>query len=92
MVKVFGDETTSISTVYEDLTEKLIEKYADLAGYEAQNHAYPKLIKKYESEMMRLPRKNAEFSHLQLAVTVSQDVYDDLLKSSYQIGWRSLWL
>lgn len=86
MVKVFGDETTSISTVYEDLTEKLMEKYADLAGYEAQNHAYPKLIKKYESELMSLPRKNAEFSQLQLAVTVSQDVYDSLLKSSYQVG------
>lgn len=86
MGKVFSGETTSIDTVYQDLMEKLVGYYSDIAGYEAQNQAYPKVIKKYESEIMTLPRKVSTYTQLQLAVTVTQDVYDSLLKYQYQVG------
>lgn len=84
--KVFGEETTGIDPVYQDLTGKLAENYADTAGFESQNHSYQKIIKKYESEIMSLPRKVSDHAQLQLAITVTQDVYDSLLKYQYQVG------
>lgn len=86
MEKVFGGETFGIDPVFQDLSEKLAVNYSDLAGYESQNQVLPSIITRYESEMMKLPGKVSDYSHLQLAVTVTQDVYDSLLKYQYQIG------
>lgn len=83
--KVFGSETISLDPLYQDLSEKLAGYYADLAGYESQNQAFPRVISRYEAEMMKLPKKVSDYSHLQLAATVTQDIYDSLLKYQYQI-------
>lgn len=83
--KVFSGESTGVDPVYQDLMEKLVGNYADIAGYEAQNQAYPKVIKKYESDIMTLPGKYSTYTQLQLSVTVTQDVYDSLLKYQYQV-------
>lgn len=86
MQKIFSSETVSLDSVYQGLTEKLAGYYADMAGYESQNQALPIVIARYETEMMKLPEKVKQYSYLQLAVTVTQDVYDTLLKYQYQIG------
>ncbi|MDO8445496.1 MAG: polysaccharide biosynthesis tyrosine autokinase [Deltaproteobacteria bacterium] len=86
MGKVFGSETVSIDAVYQNLTEKLAVYYADLSGYESQNKALPSIITRYEADMMKLPKQVSDYSNLQLAVTVTQDIYNSLLKYQYQIG------
>ena len=84
--KIFGEETTGIDPLYEFLIEKLAGYYADLAGFESMDNTFPKIIKRYESELMKLPKKVFAYSQLQLALTVTQDIYDNLLKYQYQIG------
>lgn len=86
MEKVFGSEMVSIDVVYQNLTEKLAAYYTDLSAYESQNQALPSIVTRYEAEMMKLPKKVSDYSNLQLAVTVTQDIYDSLLKYQYQIG------
>lgn len=86
MEKVFGGETFGIDPVFQNLSEKLAVNYSDLAGYESQNQVLPSIITRYELEMMKLPGKVSDYSLLQLAVTVTQDVYNSLLKYQYQIG------
>lgn len=86
VAKIFGSETESIDSVYQDLTQKRAVNYADLAGCEIQNEVIPKIINKYESEMMKLPKKVSDYTNLQLSVTVTQDIYNTLLKYQYQIG------
>lgn len=86
MEKVYGGETLSVDPVYQDLVEKAINYYADLASFESQNQAYPSVIKQYERELMTLPKKSAQYAQYQLAVTVTQDVYDSLLKYQYQFS------
>lgn len=83
--KVFGSETISLDPLYQNLSEKLADYYVDLAGYESQNQAFPRVISRYEAEMMKLPKKVSDYSHLQLAATVTQDIYNSLLKYQYQI-------
>lgn len=84
--KVYSGETVSIDTVHQDMFEKLVNNYVDLSAYEAQNQIIPVFIKNYEKELMRIPGKSAEYTQLQLTVTVTQDVYNSLLKYQYQIG------
>lgn len=84
--KVFGTETISIDPVYQDLAGKLAGYYADLAGYEAQNREFPKIIAAYEADMMRLPKKLAHSAQVQLGVTVTEDIYETLLTYQYRIG------
>lgn len=86
IVKVFGKETVSVNPVYQDLVQKVANDYAELAGYESQVKALPTVLVKYETEMMKLPKRVAEYSKLQLAVTVTQDIYSSLLKYQYQLG------
>jgi capsular exopolysaccharide synthesis family protein len=86
MKKVFGQETISIDSVYQNLLEKLAGYYTDIAGYEAQSKAYPKVINKFESEMMALPGKHSTLTQLQSSANVSQDVYENLLKYQHRIG------
>lgn len=86
MARVFSSETTSLNPLHETVMEKLTAYYADIAAYESQNQVFPKIIDKYESELMTLPRKTSAFSQLSLAVTVTQDIYDDLLKYQHQVG------
>jgi len=86
MVKVYGGETISIDPVYQDLIIKLAENYADQASYESQAKTLPKIIARYESEMMQLPGKVSAYSKLALDVTVTQDIYNSLLQSQYQVG------
>lgn len=84
--KVFGSETVGIDPVYQDLSTKLAGYYAEMAGYEAQNQVFPRIINKYEAELMDIPRKGSIYSRLALAVTVTQDIYNSLLKYQYQAG------
>lgn len=86
MEKVYGGETIGIDPVYQDIAVKLPQYYTDIAGYEAQNQALPIIIKKYESEMLELPRKMSEYAQLQLTATVTQDIYNSMLKYQYQLG------
>lgn len=86
IAKIFGTETVSIDYVYQDLTQKRASNYADLAGYEIQNEVFPKILHRYEAEMMKLPKQVSDYTNLQLAVTVTQDIYNSLLKYQYQIG------
>ncbi len=44
------------------------------------------LQKENEVEMMKLPKKVYVYSYLNLAVTVTQDIYNSLLKYQYQLG------
>ncbi|MBI4949068.1 MAG: polysaccharide biosynthesis tyrosine autokinase [Deltaproteobacteria bacterium] len=86
LVKVYGGETISIDPVYQDLIIKLAENYADQASYQSQAKTYPKIIARYESDMMQLPGKVSAYSKLALDVTVTQDIYNSLLQSQYQVG------
>ncbi len=86
MSKVFASETTSVNPLHETIMEKLAGYYADIAAYESQNQIFPNIIKKYEAELMTLPKKSSSYAQLSLAVTVTQDVYDSLLKYQYQVG------
>ncbi len=86
MGKIFAQETISIDSVYQNLLEKLSVYYADIAGYEAQNKAYPNVINKFESEMMTLPGKFSTLTQLQSSVNVSQEVYENLLKNQYRVS------
>lgn len=86
MARVFGSETTALSPLHEAVMEKLTGYYADIAAYESQNQVFPKIIDKYESELMTLPRKTSTYTQLSLTVTVTQDIYDALLKYQYQAG------
>jgi len=86
IVKIFGTETVSVNPVYQDLTQKIAISYADLAGSESQNQALPAVLGRYEAEKMKLPKQLAEYAKFQLAVSVTQDVYNSLLKYQYQIG------
>lgn len=84
--KVFGSETVGIDPVYQDLSVKLAGYYVDMASLESQNQALPVVIKKYERELMALPRKSADYAQLQLSVNVTQDIYNSMLKYRYQMG------
>ena len=86
LVKIFGSETVSIDSVYQDLTQKRAFNYADLAGYEIQEVVLPKIVARYEADMMKLPKRVSDYSNLQLSVSVTQDIYNSLLKYQYQIG------
>ena len=86
MTRIFGEETVSVDSVYQELSEKLASNYADLAGYEIQNEVLPKIIDRYDNEMMKMPKQVAEYTKLQLSVSVIQDVYNALLKHHYQVG------
>jgi capsular exopolysaccharide synthesis family protein len=86
MEKVFSSETISLDPVYRDLTGKAASGYAEMAGFEAQDAAYPIVIRKYKAEMMSIPAKSHEYAQLTLSVTVTQDIYNSLLKSLYQVG------
>lgn len=86
MSKVFASETTSVNPLHETILEKLTGYYADIAAYESQNQIFPKIISRYETELMTLPRKSSTSAQLNLAVTVTQDVYDSLLQYQYQVG------
>ncbi|HLG31349.1 MAG TPA: polysaccharide biosynthesis tyrosine autokinase, partial [Candidatus Brocadiales bacterium] len=86
MARVFSSETTSLNPLHETVMEKLTAYYADIAAYESQNQVFPKIIDKYESELMTLPRKTSAFTQLSLTVSVTQDIYDALLKYQYQVG------
>jgi capsular exopolysaccharide synthesis family protein len=39
-----------------------------------------------EAGMMKFPKKMSDFSYLNLAVTVTQDIYNSFLKYKYQVG------
>lgn len=84
--KVFGTENTAINPLYRDLTAKVATNIADLSGYESLDKALSIVLKKYQEEMLRLPKKTYEFARLSLAVTVTQDIYNALLKYTYQVG------
>lgn len=84
--KIFGGETVGIDPVYQDLSLKLAGYYVELASLESQNQALPVIIKKYERDLMTLPRKSADYAQLQLAVNVTQDIYNSMLKYRYQMG------
>jgi capsular exopolysaccharide synthesis family protein len=86
MQKVFGQETIGIDSVYQNLLQNLAGFRTDISGYEAQNKAYPKAINNLESEMMALPRKSSTLTQLQSLVTVSQSVYENLLKYQHYVG------
>ncbi len=86
MEKVFSSETIGLDPVYRDLAGKAASGYADMAGFEAQDAAYPIVIRKYKAEMMRIPAKSHESAQLALSLTVAQDIYNSLLKSLYQVG------
>ncbi|MBI5903455.1 MAG: polysaccharide biosynthesis tyrosine autokinase [Deltaproteobacteria bacterium] len=84
--KIFGSETVGIDPVYQDVSVKLAGYYVDMASLESQNQALPVIIKKYERELMTLPRKSADYAQLQLSVNVTQDIYNSMLKYRYQMG------
>lgn len=84
--KIFSNETVGIDPVYQDLSVKLAGYYVDLASLESQNRALPVIIKKYERDLMALPRKSADYAQLQLSVNVTQDIYNSMLKYRYQMG------
>ncbi|MBI5827526.1 MAG: polysaccharide biosynthesis tyrosine autokinase [Deltaproteobacteria bacterium] len=84
--KIFGSETVGIDPVYQDLSVKLAGYYVDLASLESQNQALPVVLKKYERDLMTLPRKSAEYAQIQLSVNVTQDIYNSMLKYRYQMG------
>ncbi len=84
--KIFGSETVGIDPVYQDLSVKLAGYHVDLASLESQNQALPAVIKKYERDLMALPRKSADYAQLQLSVNVTQDIYNSMLKYRYQMG------
>ncbi|MEK7774089.1 MAG: polysaccharide biosynthesis tyrosine autokinase, partial [Deltaproteobacteria bacterium] len=69
-----------------EISVKLPGYYVDLASLESQNQALPVIIKRYESELMTLPKKSADYAQLQLSTTVTQDIYNSLLKYRYQMG------
>jgi len=85
-VRILGTQTTSLNSLYQEIAQKMAESYADLAGYESQDKALPVVLGRYESEMMKLPKKVAEYAKIQLASTVNQDIYSTLLAYQYQIG------
>lgn len=84
--RVLGTQTTSTNPVYQDIAQKMAESYADLAGYEGQDKALPLVVGRYETEMMKLPKKVAAYAKLQLDMTVTRDIYSTLLAYQYQIG------
>lgn len=86
MEKVFSSETISTDTAYRSVADKLASNYTDMAGYESINVAYPRLIRIYEAELLKLPKKVYEYSQLALDLSVTQDVYQALLKYMSQMG------
>lgn len=84
--KIFGSETFSIDPIYQDVADKLAIYYADLAGYESQNQAIPAAIKRNEDELLKLPKQVSDYAPLELAETVTKDIYTSLLKYQYQMG------
>lgn len=85
MEKIFGTETISVDPTYKELTEKLAFNYVDLLGLESQNSVLPKIISKYESEMLSLPKKFFKFSQLNISVDVAKDIYNSLLTYINQV-------
>jgi succinoglycan biosynthesis transport protein ExoP len=86
MAKIFGTETVSINYVYQELTTKLANNYADLAAYEIQAEVLPTILTRYEAEMLKLPKLVSDNINLSLAVTLTSDIYNTLLKYQYQVG------
>lgn len=87
MEKVFYTETISVDSSYRSVADKLASNYTDMAGYESMNAAYPKVISAYETELLRLPKKVYQYAQLDLAVSVTQNIYETLLKYMYQMGF-----
>jgi succinoglycan biosynthesis transport protein ExoP len=87
MEKVFGAENMNTDPALRDLAEKMTNK-AEPAGSKAGEGELPQGASKYDDDvlMAQLPKKSAVYAQLTLAVSVTQDIYNSLLKSLYQIG------
>ena len=89
MEMVFGAENMNADPALRDMAEKGTPNDADPDGSKARENALPQVATKYyEDDMltMQLPKKSYELAQLNLAVTVTQDIYNAFLKSLYQIG------
>lgn len=84
--KVFGEETVSVNSLYDDLTQNIAQAYAEQAGFESQAKVLPEVVARYEAAMARLPKKVAENAKLQLTLSATQEVYAVLLQSRLQVG------
>lgn len=85
VAKTFGSETKGVDATYQELSNKLSNYYGDLAAYESMELTLPGVLKGYEAEMMTFPEKTFAFAQAQLQLTVSQDLYNALLKTQNQL-------
>jgi len=87
MEKVFGAENMSADPTLRDLAEKATNS-PDGTVRKAQDGSSPNDSSKFDDDrsITRLPRKSYEYAQLNLGISVAQDIYNSLLKYSYQVG------
>jgi capsular exopolysaccharide synthesis family protein len=85
VAKAFSGETISVDPLYNELTQKLASFYTEITASEAQQKALPKILEKYELKMASLPEKVSKNAQLQLALSSSMKIYENLLEYQNEV-------
>ncbi|MFX0203978.1 MAG: GumC family protein, partial [Candidatus Hodarchaeota archaeon] len=83
---VFDSEKFSVDPIYDELSMKLIEGYIDREVNIAKRKILQQYIDEYQDELLKLPAKSIENSKLNLAISVNDEMYQNLLEYLTQVG------
>ncbi|MBA4358950.1 MAG: hypothetical protein C0405_14625, partial [Desulfovibrio sp.] len=75
LIKEEMGKSISLDSAYATLRTGLVQTYAELAGLEAQEKAWPIVLSRYEKDLLTHPDKIARQAFLDLNVKAGQNVY-----------------
>ncbi len=83
--KTFASESVGSNSIYQSLSERLIETYINIAEMEGTEEGYRRLLEKHESYLVSLPDKVFESAGIDLKLSASQTIYKTLLTALKQL-------
>lgn len=84
--KAFDSETISIDPGYDYLLKNTITAYIDHEVAVTKKGLIQTYLNEYQNELLKIPKKNAESSKLELALSVKKNMYQSLLEYLNQVG------
>jgi capsular exopolysaccharide synthesis family protein len=84
--KILSSEQRGRSKVYDQLKKLFAEKMVQRSVLEVRNELIPELKASYEHELQKLPALIQEFSKMDLALKISEEVYSTLLEYKHSLG------
>lgn len=84
--KMFSWETKEVDPLYDELISKLVSEQVSLRSYEAKRDGIKLFIDQHESKLADYPAKTMQQEQLQSYLSVSQSIYERLLRYLNQVG------